>query len=135
MLSRTSFIPSCRVRALQRNRCQSQYEEVPRFRADVGGVVEHWLFPSLPFSRSSLPIFFPRISICLSIYLPSLACTRRTRVRFRRSRIIISVFRAGRRIGALSICSASERESACSPVASFVSYTNSAGKRPYVVIT
>lgn len=87
MISRSSFIPSCRARALQRNRCQSQYEEAPRFglmseaSSSAGFPLVFAIFPSpllsilRPyFSLYFFPLFFFLFSfvsfvVYLSTYL------------------------------------------------------------------
>lgn len=131
MISRSSFIPSCRERALQRNRCQSQYEEAPRF----GLMSEAWSstgFPRLCHSRAQIFrfffFFFFSSYIYLPIYLDSFLCAcavrvilrgQRTSVRVRSFHNYISVSRAGRRIDALSTLFAHfEHKSVSSSVAS-----------------
>ena len=70
MISRSSFIPSCRARALQRNRCQSQYEEAPRF----GLMSEAWSSTGFPLVFAILAfeffrLFSPFLSFFLSFFL------------------------------------------------------------------
>ena len=75
MISRSSFIPSCRERALQRNRCQSQHEEYSATRPGVGRRGPALASPPsrsfFPFSRSNLPISSSYIYLpYLFIFLP-----------------------------------------------------------------
>lgn len=94
MISRSSFIPSCRERALQRNRCQSQYEEAPRF----GLMSEAWSstgFPRLCHSRAQIFrfffFFFFSSYIYLPIYLDSFLCACAVRVKLRGQRTGVRV--------------------------------------------
>lgn len=72
MIPRSSFIPSCRERALQRNRCQSQYEESPRLGRGSKAWSLHWLPRLCCHSRAQIFQFLSSYSYLpyLFIFLP-----------------------------------------------------------------